>query len=202
MGLIRYGDPDGFPDIDTMEKRGIKYNLDTVWRGDWEAANREKQLTQDGKTVYILSRYAPPEEVKNHLPFRGIEGIDKEKVRLDGRYTLVYDVWVAVGRTYRKKQSTTPKLKMISINNKQYDKNWEKWVGDDYATSRRKIYQKPKTKRSMPAKHKDHDITDDILQVTKASVVGVVGMGVAGMLGGMLRKHKKLKPKVKKCGCK
>jgi len=196
MGLIRYGDPEGFPDIDTMERRGIKYNLDTVWRGDWEAANREKQLSQDGKTVYVLSRYAPPEEVVSHLPHRGIPEIGEKPIHLDGRYTLVYDVWVAAGRTYRKKQSATPKLKMISINNKQYDKNWEKWVGDDYATSRRKMYQKPKTKRNT------NDLADSAIQVTKAGVAGVVGMGVVGMLGGMLRKHKKAKPKVKKCRCK
>jgi hypothetical protein len=114
MGLIRYGDPEEFPDIDIMERRGVRYYLDSVWRGDWEAVNREKQLSAKGKTVYIIDRYAPPEEVMGHLISRGIEGIDTYKVRLDGKYTRVWDVWVAVKKLYRKKKvSKIPKRKSV-----------------------------------------------------------------------------------------
>lgn len=110
MGLIRYGDPEGYPDIDIMVRRGVKYYLDSVWRGDWEAVMREEQLTKKGKVVYILDRYAPPEEVKGHFPIRGIPDLN-EKVILDGRYTKVYDVWVAIGKRYRKKKIVKSKSK-------------------------------------------------------------------------------------------
>jgi hypothetical protein len=193
MGLLRMGDPIGHPDTDIMRELGIRYELDSIWTSGFQARGREKQLELNGKVVYQSKRMATPEEAHQHL------NTDEHK---DGRYTEVFDVWVAAGRTYRKNQMIKPKLKMIGVNNKEYTKNWEKWVGDDYVASRRKLYQKPKTKRSISTKYNDNDITNDILQVTKAGVTGVVGMGVVGMLGGMLRKHKKAKPKVKKCRCK
>jgi hypothetical protein len=203
MGLLRMGDPIGRPDTDIMVKSGIKYELDSIWTSGLQANRREKQLEANGKVVYSLERMAPPEEVMQHLHTRGMEDLGEEKVHLDGRYTKVFDVWVAAGRTYRRKQIVKPKVKMISIKNKKYSRSWEDWVGDDYATSRRKIYQKPKTNRVLHKKTGMNDITNGVIQVTKAGVAGTIGMGVVGMLGGMLRKKSlKIKPKTKRCRCK
>lgn len=110
------GDPDRYPDTDTMIRRGIKYNLDMVVLHRFEAENRERQLEANGKTVYILSRFAPPEETMNHMPTRGIPELGEPEVHLDGRNKQVFDVWVAVGRTYRvKKKVQKPKSKRITL---------------------------------------------------------------------------------------
>lgn len=116
MGMIRQGDPYGFPDIDVMERRGLVLHLDTVWRHENEARAREKQLEQQGKTVYVLSRYAAPEEVKNHQPTKLIlPSYNEAPVHLDGRYTKVWDVWVVVARKHRKKKLMKSKAKRKPI---------------------------------------------------------------------------------------
>lgn len=110
------GDPDRYPDTDTMIRRGIKYNLDMVVLHRYEAENRERQLEANGRTVYILPRSAPPEETMNHMPTRGIPELGEPEVHLDGRNKQVFDVWVAVGRTYRvKKKVQKPKSKRITL---------------------------------------------------------------------------------------
>lgn len=106
------GEPDRFPETDTMVRRGIKYNLDMVVLQYWEAEKRQRQLEANGKTVYILPRYAPPEESQMHMHNRGIPELGEPEVYLDGRYKQVYDVWVASGRTYRKRSNKLkPKVK-------------------------------------------------------------------------------------------
>ena len=113
MGIIRMGEPELYPDTDTMVVRGIKYNLDMVTLKEYEAENRKRQLEMNGKTVYVQPRQAPPEETMNHMPNKEMDGT----VHLDGRRKWVWDVWVAVGRTYRKKTKRVqkPKSKRISM---------------------------------------------------------------------------------------
>jgi len=110
MGIIRMGDPYKFPDTDVMIKRGVKYILDMTVLHSHEAKQRERQLESNGKNVYILQRFAPPEETMNHMITRGIPEIGEKEVNLDGRNKQVFDVWVASGRTYRKKTNKS-KLK-------------------------------------------------------------------------------------------
>jgi len=168
MGLLRYGDPQSFPDTDIMIKRGIRYELDSTWTGRDQAYEREKQLEMDRKTVYVLDRYAPPEESHQHFNMRGIPELGEKSVHIDGRFTHVWDVWVAAGREYRRKRIV-----------------------------------KPKTKRVISNKAPMDDLTNGILNVTKAGVIGVVGMGIVGAMGTMLRKKsRKSKPITKKCRCK
>jgi len=162
MGIVRMGEPDKYPETDTMIRRGIKYNLDMVVLHYWEADKRQKQLESASKIVYILPRYAPPEEVQNHLPNRGIPELGEAEVHLDGRYKQVYDVWVVSGREYRKKSNKS----------------------------------KPKVDASQ-------DFLNGVLNVTKAAIIGGVGIGIVGSMGGMLHRKKQIKnPKVKKCRCK
>lgn len=111
MGLIRMGDPYGSPDTDTMIVRNLLLHLDSVWRGDWEAEQRVKQLEDDGKTAYVLPRGAPPEEVKSHFHTRGIAELGEPEVYLDGRTTTVFDVWVVKKRIGRKRKKTVSKAK-------------------------------------------------------------------------------------------
>lgn len=113
MGLIRYGDPSKFPDIDSVVVRGVKYKLDTVWRYRNEAESRKQQLEDGGGIVFIQWREAPPEEVQSHYINRGIPELG-EKVHLDGSYTKVWDVWIAASRTYRKRSTSNPKSKRQS----------------------------------------------------------------------------------------
>ena len=123
MGLIRMGDPYGSSDTDTMVVRGLVLHLDSVWRGDWEADNRAKQLEKDGKTVYVIPRGAPPEEVKSHYHTRGIPEIGEPNVHIDGRTTTVFDVWVIkkrIGKRRIKKTKTKPKLKRKTIQKKSH----------------------------------------------------------------------------------
>ena len=115
MGLLRYGDTLANPDTDVMIKRGIRYELDSVWTSRYQARSRESQLETNGKTVYVLDRMAPPEEVNQHMHTRGIPELGEEAVHLDGRFTPVYEVWVAVGRTYRKKVTNNPKPKRKTV---------------------------------------------------------------------------------------
>lgn len=111
MGLIRMGDPFGFPDTDTMVVRNLLLHLDSVWREEWEANKRAQQLEKDGKTVYILPRGAPPEEVKGHYHTRGIPELGEPDVRLDGKLTTVFDVWVVKKRLGRRRKKTSSKAK-------------------------------------------------------------------------------------------
>jgi hypothetical protein len=115
MGLIRYGDPYGFPDIDVMERRGLILHLDTVWRHANEAQLRIELLEKDGKTAYVIERYAPPEEVQSHFSNKGIPELG-ERVHVDEKYTKVYDVWVVVARKHRRKKKVSkpkPKRKLM-----------------------------------------------------------------------------------------
>jgi len=111
MGLIRMGDPIKYPDTDIKITKGIKYILDSVWREYREAARRENQLERDGKTVYVSGRQAPPEEVMGHFHTRGIVELGEKPIHIDGRWTDVWDVWVAQRRLYRVKKSVKPKVK-------------------------------------------------------------------------------------------
>jgi hypothetical protein len=195
MGLLRMGDPIGHPDTDIMRELGIRYELDSIWTSGFQARGREKQLELNGKVVYQLKRMATPEEAHQHL------NTDEHK---DGRYTEVFDVWVAAGRTYRKKQMTKPKLKMIGDNDRDYTKTWENWVGDDYVKSRRKLYQKPKTKRQIDNKKSMGDtLNKGIIDLTKAAVIGTMGIGLVGAIGSAVMRKKFTKRKnIKKCRCK
>ena len=66
-----------------------------------QAKNREHQLEMNGKTVYSLDRFAIPEEAHQHLDNPGQPDIGVPS-RADGRYTHVWDVWIATGKMYRK----------------------------------------------------------------------------------------------------
>jgi hypothetical protein len=53
------------------------------------------------------------------------------------------------------------------------------------------------------SKHNGDDLAKAALDLTKIGVVGIMGMGLIGTMGGMLRKKKPSKSKAKKgCGCK
>jgi len=117
MGLLRIGDPIANPDTDVMVKRGIRYILDTIWTSGTEAREMERRLQMNGKIVYILDRYAPPEESHEHLNMPGDPSIGIPE-HLDGRFTHVWEVWVAKGRTYRKKTIQKPKPKRCSCKKK------------------------------------------------------------------------------------
>jgi hypothetical protein len=162
MGLVRYGDPAKFPDTDVMVRRGIRYELDTIWTSAYQARQRESQLEKTGNTVYVLDRYAPPEEVMQHLHVQGDASLEIP-YHIDGRYTHVWDVWVARKRITRVKKSSKPKTKRISM-------------GDS--------------------------LISGTLNVTKAAVIGSVGIGVmGGVMGAVMRKKRRGKSKVK-CRCK
>jgi hypothetical protein len=67
----------------------------------------------------------------------------------------------------------------------------------------KKGYRRVKRKSTPKVKgDASQEFVNGVLNVTKAAVIGGIGMGIVGAMGGMLRKKKSNKPKVKKCGCK
>jgi hypothetical protein len=64
------------------------------------------------------------------------------------------------------------------------------------------MYQRKAKKTNAKADASD-EFLKGVLNVTKAAVIGGIGMGIIGSIGAMARKKKSAKPKQKrkKCGC-
>lgn len=64
------------------------------------------------------------------------------------------------------------------------------------------MYQR-KAKKNSPQADASDDFLKGVLNVTKAAVIGGIGMGIVGSIGAMARKKKSGKPKQKRktCGC-
>ena len=64
------------------------------------------------------------------------------------------------------------------------------------------MYQR-KSKKTSPEADASDDFLKGVLNVTKAAVIGGIGMGIVGSIGAMARKKKSSKPKKRKtCRCK
>lgn len=80
----------------------------------------------------------------------------------------------------------------------RFTKVWEIWVARRRITFRRKTMTRSKVSRK---KEKKNDLADSALDITKAAVIGGLGIGLmAGM--GFRKKSKDNKSKAKRCRCK
>jgi hypothetical protein len=101
MGILRRGDPFGDPENDRRTFEGIVYDLDMVVTSKTQADTRAGQLYANGFHVIIEPRDAPPEEAMQHLHNRGHVEMHIP-IRLDGRTTAVWDIWVSELRRKRR----------------------------------------------------------------------------------------------------